>query len=190
MMLLSAISNEPDDGISDGSTTGDIADADVGEPDVDVLLRAERSGGGSGRFYTLTYVATDASLNLTQAAASAFVPHDAGGITDPLTLTVEEDGNGMAIQWTMLPEALHYDVIRGVASNIRELESFMDLGPVECLGAGLTGAGTTLLANNAIPPAGEVFFYLVQYNDGISSSYGSESVSKARLPGAGNCPGG
>ena len=70
-VLLSAGSSEPDDlpGGNDGSTTGDIQDADVGTPDVDLLLRAERNSQGPGRVYTLTYRATD-SAGLTRTVAT------------------------------------------------------------------------------------------------------------------------
>jgi len=42
------------------------------------LLRAERGGGGSGRIYTMTYEAEDASRNTTRQAVEVIVPHDRG----------------------------------------------------------------------------------------------------------------
>jgi hypothetical protein len=39
-------------------------------------LRATRAGSGSGRVYTITYRATDASGNSTTGSATVFVPHD------------------------------------------------------------------------------------------------------------------
>ena len=38
------------------------------------LLRAERSGKGSERIYTVTYQATDASRNTTTKTATVIVP--------------------------------------------------------------------------------------------------------------------
>jgi hypothetical protein len=74
--LVSIASNEPDDGGGDGDTTGDIQDAAVGTPDTTFLLRAERSGGGGGRIYTVVYRATDGSGNSSLAAAFVRVPHN------------------------------------------------------------------------------------------------------------------
>jgi hypothetical protein len=75
-VLASVTSNEPDNGLGDGDTTGDIQNAAIGTPDLDVSLRAERQGTGSGRVYTLSYAATDASANGAQASAVVLVPHD------------------------------------------------------------------------------------------------------------------
>jgi hypothetical protein len=74
--LVSAESNEPDNGRGDGNTTNDIQDAQIGEDDRSVLLRAERSGGGDGRVYTLTYRATDGAGNQTEVEVLVHVPHD------------------------------------------------------------------------------------------------------------------
>ncbi len=41
-----------------------------------------------------------------------------------------------------------------------------------------------------LPSHGEAFFYLVEYNDGLASGYGTESAAKERFapPGQGSCP--
>jgi hypothetical protein len=74
--LVSVISDEPDDavGSGDGNTTGDIQGADLGAADTSVLLRAERSGKGDGRTYTLTYEAEDRSGNVTSVSKTVTVP--------------------------------------------------------------------------------------------------------------------
>src|SRR5262249_5015614 len=92
--LLSATSSEPDDaaGDGDGRTTGDITGADLGGPDAEVSLRAERSAAGPGRSYDLTYAATDASGNSTSALTIATVPRDLGQGPDPLSLRLENGG--------------------------------------------------------------------------------------------------
>lgn len=56
----------------DGHTYNDIEVDQSGN----IYLRAERSGTGSGRIYTLTYVATDASGNSATASTIVTVPHN------------------------------------------------------------------------------------------------------------------
>jgi hypothetical protein len=74
--LVSVVSNEPDNGLGDGDTVGDIRDALLGTPDVQFKLRAERSGRGRGRLYTILYRARDLSSNTADATARVSVPHN------------------------------------------------------------------------------------------------------------------
>lgn len=74
--LQSITSNEPDNGKGDGNTINDIQNADVGTPDIEFDLRAERSGKGSGRIYTVTYTAGDNGNNSTDDSAIVSVPHN------------------------------------------------------------------------------------------------------------------
>jgi pimeloyl-ACP methyl ester carboxylesterase len=74
--LLSITANEPINGRGDGNTEGDIEGADFGTDDREFFLRAERSGTGSGRIYTITYRARDAAGNTTVASATVIVPHN------------------------------------------------------------------------------------------------------------------
>ncbi len=78
IVLVSITSNEPDNGLGDGDTPDDIQGAIFGTDDRDFLLRAERSGKGVGRRYTITYRATDAAGNSTETTATVEVPHDQG----------------------------------------------------------------------------------------------------------------
>ncbi|MDQ1914102.1 Ig-like domain-containing protein [Paenibacillus sp. GD4] len=77
--LLSVVSNEPDEGLGDGDTAGDIQGAEAGTADLEFLLRAERSGKGPGRMYTVTYLASDEAGNHTTASAIVTVPHSSSG---------------------------------------------------------------------------------------------------------------
>ena len=43
-----------------------------------VLLRAERSGSGSGRVYTIQVSCTDALGNVAMGTVDVIVPHDQG----------------------------------------------------------------------------------------------------------------
>jgi hypothetical protein len=74
--LTDVSSSEPDDapGDADGETTGDIAGVETGTPDTGLLLRAERSVAGTGRVYTIRYVATDAAGHDTIREAVVTVP--------------------------------------------------------------------------------------------------------------------
>jgi hypothetical protein len=68
--LVVVRSNEPDNGVDDGNTVNDIVIAD----DTTFRLRAERSGVGTGRIYTITYRATDDCGNSTTDSATVTVP--------------------------------------------------------------------------------------------------------------------
>ena len=72
--LVSVTSNEPDNGEDDGNTVDDIVIVD----DYEFKLRAERSGVGTGRTYTITYEATDSCGNSATASATVFVPLSQG----------------------------------------------------------------------------------------------------------------
>ena len=72
--LLSVSSNEPDNGLGDGDTADDIVIGGTTTFD----LRAERSGPGDGRVYTVTYQATDVCGNTTVESAVVTVPKSQG----------------------------------------------------------------------------------------------------------------
>jgi hypothetical protein len=72
--LTELISDEPENGLGDGDTEPDIADAEPGAPDLEFSLRSERAGGGDGRTYTATYTAVDGSDNEAEGSATVEVP--------------------------------------------------------------------------------------------------------------------
>jgi len=69
--ILSATSSEPDNGLGDGDTAGDIAITGA----MTLNLRAERSGNGPGRVYTITVEARDAVGNTSTRTVTVSVPH-------------------------------------------------------------------------------------------------------------------
>jgi hypothetical protein len=71
---LGVTSNEPINGKGDGNTAPDWV---ILNPHL-VQLRAERSGGGTGRIYTVGIVCKDTKNNASQAAVQVRVPHDRG----------------------------------------------------------------------------------------------------------------
>jgi hypothetical protein len=77
--LVAIVSNEPDDGIADGATTGDIQGADLGTDDRAFEVRCERQGTGGGRVYTATYEASDSSGNTADDSDDVTVAKSQGG---------------------------------------------------------------------------------------------------------------
>lgn len=77
-LSASVQSSEPLDTAGDGSTEEDciVTSIDQMEGKVLVQLRAERSGTGGGRVYTITVTASDAWGNHTTATVDVRVPHD------------------------------------------------------------------------------------------------------------------
>jgi len=72
--ITDVTSNEPEDGLGDGNTSSDWL---ICGP-TKALLRAERSGQGTGRVYTLNVEVSDMSHNITNRMVQVVVPHDRG----------------------------------------------------------------------------------------------------------------
>lgn len=72
--IVQVTSNEPVNGNGDGNTSPDWLISGDGK----LQLRAERSGGGSGRIYTITVEATDEAGNTTTGTTEVTVPHSQG----------------------------------------------------------------------------------------------------------------
>ncbi len=189
VVLSSIESSEPDDGAGpgDGNTAGDIQMADQGTADFDFQLRAERDGSASGRTYAITYIAVDTSGNSSVAQTTVTVPHDVGGIIEPLILSAQEDAQGTLLSWGSVAGASAYSVIRGNLRGLRLSTDFIDLGAVACIQAGAPETSTRAHEDEQIPAVGEAVFYLAAYDDGRKSGYGSASASKPRVVGTGGC---
>jgi hypothetical protein len=71
--VVSVTSNEPQRGGGDGNTCPDWA---LVPGKLKVYLRAERSGRGRGRTYSIKVECADATGNATNATVNVFVPHD------------------------------------------------------------------------------------------------------------------
>lgn len=188
VVLSHVVSSEVDDGVNDGDTIDDIQGVEAGTADFRFDLRAERADGGGGRIYTAVYEAIDAAGNAAQGAGFALVPHDQGGIVDPIDLRVEEEQAGTMIHWSAVAGAQSYDIIRSSSTFLRDAGHVIDLGPVVCIEAASTDTTTEGREDPELPAVGEAFLYFVEYFDGTSSSYGTESAGKPRAPGPGACP--
>lgn len=71
-------SNEPQDGLGDGDMSPDWTELTIDQENgiIAFQLRAERSGLGDGRIYTISITATDTSGNSSTANLEIIVPHD------------------------------------------------------------------------------------------------------------------
>jgi cysteine-rich repeat protein len=190
VVLTAANSSELDDapGSTDGHTTNDIQGAEIGTADFEVQLRAERDSTGTGRTYTLTYQATDDSGNPASSSATVAVPYSMAQVVEPINLVL--DGSAATrVAWGAVGGALHYDVIRGDLAVVRIEGSSVNLGTVTCIERASIDTDTSGDEDTEVPSPGQVFFYAVQFYDGIAdSSYGSESVGRARVVSGGGCP--
>lgn len=72
--IVGVTSDEPVDGLGDGHTSPDWI---VTGP-LTLLVRAERSGTGDGRVYTVTIDVADDSGNIASGSTTIVVPHDQG----------------------------------------------------------------------------------------------------------------
>jgi len=189
VVLTSVVSNEPDNGSGDGNTINDIREAEIGTSDFMFKLRAERSALGEGRIYTAVYAAMDSSGNMASAEAYSVVPHDQGGLSDPMAINVAPSSSGTTVSWGQVPEAQSYNVIRGYLADLRDAGEVYDLGSVYCLEARSLDESTVGSEDFNVPRPGYAFFYLVEFNftDGTSSTYGTETADKPRAPAAGVC---
>jgi putative metal-binding protein len=190
-VLASVTSSEPDDatGAGDGTTTQDIQGGEIGAPDFDFLLRAERDGNGAGRSYAVTYQAVDVVGNMSFGSAEAAVPRlNSQLLADDLSLKLENGIAGPVVRWEAVPNATAYRVVRGILGQLRDTGEFIDLGEVECLVGQADQTDSAGVEDLDLPPLGTSFFYLVEYESaGSWTSYGTESASQERwiAPGTG-----
>lgn len=94
--LVSVTSDEPDNGLGDGDKPDDIVILD----DLHVNLRAERSGAGQGRIYTLTYLVTDACGLTSTAVVYVVVPHSMARVKELVSVRVQSPGGLLEFMYT------------------------------------------------------------------------------------------
>jgi hypothetical protein len=153
-----------------------------GTPDTRFALRAERSGAGEGRTYTVVYGAVDQAGNVAEARGQIQVPLLQLGMIEPLHVTVDKSG----VAWSKVSGAHHYNVIRTDLDHVRLEDEVIRLDPVVVLAEGTTA---TAMFDEQRPESGKAYGYLVEYDDGAPSGYGTESAGRERVlapPGA--CP--
>jgi len=193
--LVAALSSEPDDagGAGDGDTTGDVAGAELGTPDTEILLRAERAGERTGRAYELRYRATDMSGNGVERAATVTVPHSLGSEDDAVRLDVEDaqPQGGVLLRWSELEDATGYDVIEADLRQIRVEGSVLLLGDVRVLARDTDLLSIIESTPVGLPAPGSALIYLVQPRTARGGlGYGEATAPRPREPRScdGGCP--
>jgi hypothetical protein len=87
-------SNEADNGLGDGDMANDWKIVD----DHNILLRAERSGTGTGRVYYISILSHDNSNNFSLKQITVAVPHDKGGKVNTARPTKKETISSNSIE--------------------------------------------------------------------------------------------
>jgi len=190
-ILVSVTSSEPDDmpGAGDGATTGDVQGAEPGTRDLSFRLRAERDGSGDGRSYTIVYQTPDGSGGIATLSALIEVPASMGAGPEPVDITLEQTPGGTLLRWPAVPGADSYSVVRGDLGNLAWSDGDILLGSVVCLRSGSSVPDTAGHEDPLNPLPGGVFFYAVEFDDGLPSSNGTVSAPGPRLVTGNGCPG-
>lgn len=95
---ISVTSNEPESGTDSEDIAGDWKIIDAHH----LQLRAERAGKGSGRIYTITIAATDASGNKSEQHTEVVIPHDNSGIKGTTDFSVKVLSNPVKDFFTLI----------------------------------------------------------------------------------------
>ena len=111
---LSVTSNEPVNGTGDGNTSPDWTVID----DHRVQLRAERSGNGEGRIYTITVTCSDPFGNVGTNSTTVTVPHDMGhSINTDASAINELENTGEDLAFKILPNPGNNYFILNIRTN-------------------------------------------------------------------------
>jgi hypothetical protein len=93
------------------------------------------------------------------------------------------------IQWTTVPCAETYDLIRGELPGPGEGDGVVTLGPVSCRADDAANSNTFNERDTDVPGPGGVFFYLARAQGPLigQTSYGLSTSGSKRTPSAGDC---
>jgi len=181
VVLASIASSEADDGTGNGNTVDDIQLAEHGTADLHFRLRAERA----------RRTREDLHRRLHSDRWGSQRHHRRRPLDRPPRPQRRDgpDQHRRRAAWSRHHDPMEhrswgasYDVIRGRVGAIRGTSVAVDLGQVVCIEADSPDETTLGREDSEVPRHGMGFFDLVEYNDGSSSSYGTESASKPRAP--------
>ncbi len=79
------------------------------------------------------------------------MPHDQGGVIDPVAIALEQSASGTLVFWPAVSGAESYDVIRGELNNIVETSVVINLGTVVCIEANSTDENTLGWEDGELP---------------------------------------
>jgi hypothetical protein len=150
---ITVTSNEPANGHGDGNTGHDWVIVD----DHHIKLRAERSGNGKGRIYTITVSCTDQHGNTGTATATERVPHSLAEIkalvpphNASIVMMNEEDPDGTIVQVYPNPSRNYFTVNIEAANNGEKISVrlFDVTGRVVEVKNNLSGSQTLRIGDN------------------------------------------
>ena len=146
---LSVTSNEPQYGAGSGDTGPDWEIIDEHH----VRLRAERSGNGTGRIYTLTITTIDSAGNTATATTTVTVPHDNSTLVKTTQrIGKEELMNGLKVQAIPNPTTDGFTIItKSSSGQIVTIQVTDNLGRIVERRTGLLPNGTICLGAHYRP---------------------------------------
>jgi trimeric autotransporter adhesin len=146
---VSVTNNESMYGTADGNIDPDWIIVD----DHHLQLRAERSGRGSGRTYTITVTATDAAGNKASAATTVIVPHDKADLTTThRNIAPGEEINSLRLQAFPNPSTDGFTIsIQSYSMQPINIEVVDDLGRTIESRRGLPANGNVYLGSTYRP---------------------------------------
>lgn len=119
--VLTVTSNEPVNGTGDGNTSPDW----IVVNDRKVQLRAERSGSGNGRIYTIKITSTDDCGNTATTTTTVLVPHNMNSV--PITMRQTEEIMNRNLTVSAFPNPSSSDFAISINSNDYENRIFVSV---------------------------------------------------------------
>ena len=150
---LSITSNE--DGLADTKGGKKQPDYKVVD-DHNILLRAERTGSGNGRIYTILITAKDAAGNISTQTVTVLVPHDHSDVTTTSTMMkgdkVMEVQEGLHVKTLPNPSTTEFTLITSSNSNATiQLRVMDNLNRVVEIRKGVAANGSITIGKNYAP---------------------------------------
>ena len=160
--VLTVTSDEAVNGWGDGNTSPDWIVID----DHNVKLRAERSGRGDGRVYTVTTTCTDQAGNSSQSSTTVTVAHDQGNVkARTMIYGTDQSPRGLSVIATPNPSRNYFTLHIETDNNTDKMNVIVSdvLGRIVESRKNLSGTQTLRIGNNL--KAGIYFVELRQGNE-------------------------